>query len=568
MVLFSFCFAIVLAVAACGGGGNDPSPSPGNVTNGGATIPSPNDIPGDVAAVAPRTATGFMPLSTLPANAEGEITVLAGGNHGMFWDIGNNRPEFTVSNWGALLRYYEAAKEFKKLYPNIKINVMSVNFYKNTDEVSFSQGLLNAREDFGILPDMWETHDLVLHVLQGEASNLSRFQNEESFQIFNPTLMELMNYYGAQMGLPGWFTSWAVGINIDLAESLNIDVPPFNWNMNQYADYIANADMVTVLGDIWNPSFFINMGARDISYSAVNYGYVNFDTAEVRRLIDLQHRWDRYQMWSNFTSPPVEAMLDAHWWDPGRLFANNLSLASNYAGWQFGAFANPNNRNMYMPGRWDLWPIPGSNDMGPSLSTVFDPVVIRNFAGQPNADHQLDITYAFAAFLYGSLEGTRARHAPGIEAVDDDGNLVFQHANHDSWPVVRAPYFELHMEIWYESQPDIFRTLPGLQNLFRMLQDGQISGMDARTFPGKYVEDGVIRNAFEEWNNRSESDERGVGVPISDPAWPDRVKARLAEWTTLTNHRLQLADQSIREALSRHYGITNFPPPQRNMLLE
>jgi hypothetical protein len=313
--------------------------------------------------------------------------------------------------------------------------------------------------------------------------------------------------------------------------------------------------MVNVAGDVWTAGFFIEVGARDVAWNATRYGYVNFDTPEVRRLLHLQHRIGRYTVWSNYGNPAIAAMLEPVWWWEQALFPNNQVLANNFGGWMYTEFADPGHW-MHMPGQWDMFPIPGSNEMGPSVSTVFDPVVIRNFAGQDNADLQLDITYAFAAFMYGSLEGMRARNPAGIELQDEYGNLFFQTATNSSWPVVRAPYFDQQMEIWYDHHPAIFREMAGFQNLLRLFREGQFWNRDARTFPQHYVQDGVIRNAFAEWYNRE--DESVAGVPFSDPAWPDRVIARLGEWTELTNARLELANQSIRDALTRHYGITDF----------
>jgi len=554
---------LVLVIAACGGNDNNnendgPSVNDQNGTqqNGMATndpVQTDNNV-----VIGPRTASGFQPLSTLSADAEGDITVLTGGNAGLFLDIGNNPPQFTYANWGALLPYYRAAVEFQKLFPNIRINVMSVDFFKGGDDdvdISFSQGLLNVEAQWGIKPDMWETHDLILHILQGEASDLSRFQNEASFQIFNPGLMGLMNYYGGQFGLPGWFSSWAVAINIDLAESLNIDLPPFNWNLNQYVNFISNADMVNVVGDVWTAGFFTELGARSVAYSAVNYGHVNFDTPEVRRLINLEHRTHNYTIWSQYSTPNVLPLIAGAGWSVHRMFVNNQVLANNFGGWMFSEFATPGH-TYYMRGRWDLWPMPGSQEMGPSVSSVFDPLVIRNFANDPNPDHQLDITFAFAAFLYGSVEGMMARNSGGIDILGQDGEMFFQVATGSSWPLVRAPYFDEHMDLWYAQGREVFRTKPGFQNLLSLYLDGQFWNRDARTFPDMYVQDGMIRNAFEEWYNRG--DEDVAGVPPSDPAWPDRVIANLGTWTELTNYRLGLADQSIRDALTRFYGITDF----------
>ena len=508
----------------------------------------------DGVIVGPRTASGFQPLSTLRSDAEGTITVLTGGNNEMFWDI-TAQPLIEIAteeNWGSLLGIYSAARAFQELFPNIRFNVMAVEYFKNASYLPFSQGLLNSYAQWGIMPDMWETHDLVLHVLQGEVSDLARFSEEESFNVFNETLMDMMNYYGFQGGLPAWFTSWAILVNIELAEQLNIEVPPFNWNYDQYVNFISNADMVNVIGDVWTAGFFVELGARDVAWSATRYGHVNFDTPEVRRLLDLHHRAARYTLWSNYTEPGVAEMIEAAgWWDQ-LLFANNQMLADNFGGWRFGAHANPYH-SLYMPGRWDFFPMPGSNEMGPSLAYVFDPVVIRNFAGEPNADHQLDITYAFAAFMYGSLEGYMARQTPGIEVLDAYGTPVFQRNVLDTWPVVRQPYFDQQMEIWYGNQSPRIREMPGFRNLQQLVLDGQIWSRCARTFPDTYVLDGQVRSAFAEWYRRE--DEEVIGVPISDPAWPDRVKARLAEWTELTNERLILANESIRDALTRFYGF-------------
>jgi ABC-type glycerol-3-phosphate transport system substrate-binding protein len=554
-----FFLTILLVITACGGNNNEANndnPGSGTAQTGGSQPPATSNVITGSSVGGPRTASGFQPLSTLPADAVGEVTVLTGGNAGLFMDVGNNPPVLAHNNWFAVLRYIRAAQEFNKIYPNIRINVMSVDFFKDNDsEIPFSQGLLNVQAQWGMLPDMWETHDLILHILQGEVSDLSRFSNEASYQAFNPGLMNMMNFYGGQFGLPGWFSTWSVVINMDLADELNIDIPPFNWNYNQYVNFISQADMVNQVGDIWTAGFFLELGARDVAWSANHYGRVNFDTPEVRRLLDLEHRVHQYTLWSQWQSPNVMAMLDnASWWDQ-QVFANNQMLANNFGGWMFSEFSTPGH-TLYMPGRWDMWPMPGSMEMGPSVTTVFDPLVIRNFANDPNPDHQLAITYAFASFLYGSLEGMIARNPGGAEIIDEHGNPFFQVTTSSSWPLVRSPYLLDHMEVWYAGGREQFRTMAGFQNLLRLYEDGQFWGRDARTFPNVYVEDGVIRNVFDEWYNRGEADV--VGVSVNDPAWPDRVKARLAEWTELSNHRLNLANQSIRDALTRFYNITNF----------
>ena len=569
LLLLALALAFVLAFAACNRGNGDEDvndttdPIVDDTTDPVETDPvddNGDDYEGDdppvTADVGPRTASGFQPLSTLPADAEGEVTVLTGGNHGLFMDIGNNPPEFTAANWSTLRSWYYSAKAFQELYPNIRINVMSVDFFKNASEIAFSQGMINAYAQYGMLPDVWETHSLVLHVLQGEASDLSRFENEASFQVFNPYLMNMMNYYGFQGGVPGWISPWAIGVNIDLAESLNIDIPPLNWTLDQYADFISNADMVNMVGDVWTAGFLVELAARDVSYSALHTGRVNLDTPEVRHMLDIQHRIGNYTLWSAWPDENVANLIESFGWSEGAMFAGGASLATIYAGWQYTAFANPAH-NDYMPGRWDLWPLPGSAESGPTISTVLDPVVIRNFEGHPNADHQLDITWAFTAFHYGSLEGWNTRFVEGRYVLGEDAPEFLGASNHTSWPGVREPYFSQQMEVWYEGNGGgMLRDLPGFNKVLQLYLDGHFWNLDSRTFPGSYFEDGVQRGAFEGWSGRESEDV--AGVPFSDPAWPDRVKARLGEWTESANIGLERARQELRDALTQFYGITDF----------
>lgn len=522
-----------------------------------------------VAVDAPSSNSGFLPLSTLPRDAAGSVTVLAyGAEDRLYEDVGNPgfSAEFTLHNYGDLLPLYASAVEFNKLYPYIKINVLVVTFDHDGDQdngVSLHQCIENVKNDLGVMPDMWAVHDLKTEILTGNISDLSKYKNEASFLIFNETLMDMMDYHGFIGGIPTWYNPWGLLVNHTLAEQNNIDVPGPNWTMDQYINYVSQADMENFYGDIDMEVFLIGLGAKSVAWEATNgSGCVDFNTDEVKRLIDLLARGSRYAVYPQWAAGNIsDNEMGKYWWWSTRFFYDNVLLANIWDNWMLGFLAStdPDQPYRMKPGvRWDMYPLPSSNEMPATVATVFDPMVIRNYANEPDADLKLDCAYAFAVFHNGSNEAFEGRYSITATVMNDYGDWVERKQVSDSFPLVKSPYFEYQMEFWYESpEHEALKdksAFPGFHKCVEIYLNGEFWAMDGRTFPDKYVLDGEIRDVFEEWNGMKDAEY--AGVPITDPSWANNVKSRLAEWTEKTNDRLEMARQSIKDALVRYYGYS------------
>ena len=572
--MITFCVTLALIITGCANGGDSGDPNPGepgsvNPTAPGGSILGPGSADRQPAADAPVSASGFMPLSLLPKDAAGEITYLSYGHENVLYrNVGdpNFSAAFTVHNYGDLLPLHASAVEFNKLYPNIIINVLVVTFNHDGDEdngLSLHQCIENVRNDLGIMPDIWEIHDLKTEILTGNISDLSQYKNEASFNVFNDTLMDMMTYHGFVGGLPAWFNPWGVYINHELAAQNNIDSPPVDWNYNQYINFISQADMVNFFGDIHMETFLIGIAAKSVAYEATRgSGYVNFNTDEVKRLLDLFGRGARYTVWPNYDAGNIsDSTMNRYWWWETRFFYDNALLADIWDSWMLGflASSDPNELYKMKHDNWDMYPLPASEELPNTIAIVFDPAVIRNYAGEPDAQHKLDIAYAFLAFHQGSNEAFIAKHGMSAVVMLDDGSMVERRPVLDSFSLVKSPNFEIQMEAWYDTPAHEKlkdrNSFPGFHKCVEIYLNGDFWAMDGRTFPNRYVLDGEIRNVFEEWDSMRSIEYSGV--EFLDPAWADQVKSRLEDWTEKTNPRLDLARESIKDALKRYYGYTD-----------
>ena len=151
--------------------------------------------------------------------------MLWSGSGTYFEDIGRDTAldptTLTAQNDAAA---YYVAQEFNKLYPNVQINVLAVEGGPNDGKI-WSQELANFEAEHEAFPGIWATVDLPGDIERGLVADLSRFESDPLYQAMNPSIMEMMNYYGFQGGLPQYILPWGIYVNRELAEDYNIDEP-------------------------------------------------------------------------------------------------------------------------------------------------------------------------------------------------------------------------------------------------------------------------------------------------------------------------------------------------------
>src|SRR5690606_22659392 len=118
----------------------------------------------------------------LPTDTEGELTIMLWSGDGNFYEnIGKQTlaPEDLVSQNAATI--YAVAKEFNKVYPNVKINVITKLNGPDDDGVSWDQFKENFVLEHNKTVDIWASTNLVGEVQRGLVADLSVFANDPMY---------------------------------------------------------------------------------------------------------------------------------------------------------------------------------------------------------------------------------------------------------------------------------------------------------------------------------------------------------------------------------------------------
>lgn len=511
---------------------------------------------------------------TLPSDITGEIDVMVwSGDSEYHEDLGHTElaPEDITTQNVAMV--YAMAKEFNKLYPNVKINLYAKMDDPNGNDTSWDQELENFKAEHGKYPDVYASNSLADDTAKGMVADLSVYADDPLYQTFNESIMSTMNYYGFQAGLPQFMQPWGVYVNRELAEDNNIEVPDVDWDIDEYTDFITSADNTNFWGTVFSvPTQIIDTGTSTISAQMKEYSgsgdRLNLASEEVTSLLDYIPKWAESEIYTlNVQGAIDSAIMDDGWWWGYRFFCRNYVLAYTGDPWMMMSAALGQSEDGTWPvnsvesNDWDIYPRPSTDYKGNTVGICVDPMAIHNYAmddGDPawsdEEKAQMDLAYAFGSFWCGSTEAMQAR---ADQQYSDNGTL--KSCLNDSFPLVTGDAFYEQMNIWYSV--DIHKRygdaelMPGFQYVVELWANGDIWDISDKTYPYYVTEDGTRKECMYEWLNVTNSDV--VGVAVTDANWLDTVKANLADWNTKINERFKTAEESLVNGLKTYYGFTD-----------
>lgn len=503
----------------------------------------------------------------LDKGISGEITVMLWSGSGTYMeDIGHQDltpDQLTGQNEASV---YAMAKAFNTKYPNIKINVFAKVGGPDDNETPWAQELENFKAEHGKYPDIYASTDLAGDVARGLVADLSVFEDDPVYKSFNKSIMQMMNYYGFQAGLPQFIQPWGVYVNKELAEQNNLDIPPIDWNIDEYTAFATSGDNKNFWGAMDIPMSFINSGTKDINYSLFNYkgsgDHVNINSDAVKALLEYVPKWSKSAIWtqSDLGAVPPEIM-DANGYWSYNFFINNYCLTLDGDPWMMGDAANPTEGHWgtVKSNDWDIYPRPSTDYNENTIGIVLDPMAIHNYAMDDGAtewsedeQNKLKVAYTFASFWAGSSEAMKAR---ADQMWNDKG--VEKTALNDSFPLVTGEEFSKQMEIWYSTATHQRfgdkAKMPGFQKVVELWEKGQFWDISDKTYPDTIMEDGANKAANFEWANIYQKDI--TGALRTDANWLDQVKAKLPDWNKVINERYVLAEQQLKDGLTNFYGF-------------
>lgn len=236
-------------------------------------------------------ASGSGSYAAPAADVTAELTIMMWSGDGSFMqDIGhkNYAPEDILGQNQAAA--YAVAKEFNKLYPNVKINIFAKSGDPNSDGKNWAQHREDFAMEYGVPPDLFAALDLPGDAQKGMVADISIFADDPVYQSFNPSIMGMMNINGRQFGLPQYMIPTGIFVNRSLANANNIDIPEPDWTIDDYTAFTAHSKTDTYYGAMDAPLDLIRTGTKDFVYSLLHRGdndpYVNFNSDAVRKLLE------------------------------------------------------------------------------------------------------------------------------------------------------------------------------------------------------------------------------------------------------------------------------------------
>jgi ABC-type glycerol-3-phosphate transport system substrate-binding protein len=507
----------------------------------------------------------------LDTDIEGEITIMLwSGDNQLLEDVG--RTEIAASDLAGQNQatIYAVAQAFNEIYPNVQINVFAVAGGPEDNDTSWYQKREAFRDREGYWPDIYASTDLIGDMSRGLVADLSRFEDDPLYQSFNESIMDMMNYYGFQAGLPQYLLPWGVYVNKDLAESNNLDVPNPDWTIAEYTNFISQGDNTNFWGAMDANVSFINTGTTSINYRLANYDgegdHVDINSDEVKYILDNYYQtWANNAVWPQYDNGSLtddDMAAEFGWWDYNGIINNKLLTLAG-SPWMMGdaAHPDPNHWGAMQSSDWDIYPRPSTPYQDNTVGIVLDPLAIHNYCEDDGdsecSDEELEklqIAYTFASFWVGD---TRAWQARADQEFNDQG--IMKSAMNDSFPFVTGSEFDRQMEIWY-SVPIHQRfadadLMPGFQKVLEIYEAGQFWDVSDKAYPYFVTDEGGTRvENMLEWNELNDAER--IGALRTDSDYTDSVTALLADWNTRINQRFLDSREELRQALIEYYGYS------------
>ena len=498
----------------------------------------------------------------LASDTTADISIMTwSGDSKYYEDIGSMDLSTDKLTSQDVAQVYAVAKQFKKLYPNIKINLWAKTGDPDQPGTpKWEQEMTSFKAKYGKYPDIWASTNVTNDIKKGLAADLSVFSDDETYKAYNEKLMSNLNYYGFQGGLPSFSIPWGIWVNKALAESKNINVPDPDWTIDEYTRFFTKSDNTSFWGDKSTPVNIINMGTTTINKQIKEKGTVDLDSDEVKSLLSYIPKWAASTIdvaeGAGTLSKDIKIESKTYSW---YYFCNNRCLTNITDPWYLtaGADESAKESESYIDSKdWDIYPFPSTDYCGNTIKVVMNPICIHNYAADDgnkewNDDEKakLKATYTFATYWTASTE---AKQAIFDQKWTDNG--AEKSAAGDSFPVVTGDTYKKQMDIWNNLPAHkTYKDKEGWKEILKLWKNNESWDYIDKCWTSKITEKGETTDVLYEWNNMW--NEEVAGAWMTDKDWGDKVKARLSDWNTTINKRIETATKQLQDKLVENYNF-------------
>lgn len=496
------------------------------------------------------------------------------GQEGMVRDIGRDRDPSELWD-SSLAKYHAVAKAWKEFYPNIKINVI----YGGIED--YNQRVLNYQNQYGHLPHLMHLPTAPQEGLnKGYNVDLSQYSYMSYYKAINPSLLNYFTFGGFVSAVPMYVYPTGVFVNLDTLEKQYIDTENIldSWTFETMVEYARSTTSPENAGTGYISNDMLNNAVKSINYSLLNEGKVDFNTTEIRELLELENQLYEFSSydWKTGTSKAGYEFIQPYSYNTNFIDDSVYTMESSRS------FCNLLYSQMIVNndevGKFDFLPIPRANeDSDLSIGIIAEGLVVGNQCPIQNeecSENSKLAQEAAAAFAMFANVDTRAYEELSKVEWEYQGKVVV--GNVESLPVIRNDYrfnYNTSEQTDYEIQLDIYKSLrtawanqKGFNEILRIFEEEPENCYAYNTIP-RTIPDGSTgtKDIMREWDRRYYGD--GT-VTLGDTGWTGWVESNLIVWTNQVNKNIATCYDLLQENIDSYYGSGKYDVDNNQRLFE
>ncbi len=530
---------------------------------------------------------GIMPELNYTGNLD--ILVYIQGMDGEFKDIGSDKVVTSDLVDGNLQKYHAVAKEFNKIYPNIKVNLLYDNIDDYTERVIEYQSSHNQK-----LPHIMHLPVTVQEGLSnGYCADLSKYDYFKLYNAIDESVFDYFTFGDFVAAVPFYIYPTGIFVNTDILEKNYIETSNLidNWTIDNMLDYLstivrASGSSSNIGGTAVLSNDMINIISSTIDKTLLNNQTVNFNTNEVITLLEKENELAQYSVYDYATSSIKPQYDQIKPWSYNTNFIQDelyaMEMSRSYAAALYSQMIIEENK----VGSFDFMPFPKVTDDEAEdfkIGMIAEGLVVGNqcpidAAGKQNCTQaDKDAEEAAAAFALFMAADTRAIQSMATT------KWMYQNeeltGNYESLPVIKKdivyPYNENKTSAYdeetftdenvtlndyqiqlnaYKKMTEAFNEQKGFQEILRIFEEEKENCYAYNTIPRNVpLATGGQEDILKDWNDRFTS----FGA-VGSTGWVSSVTSQLSTWTETANENIQKAWKLLQDSVDDWYGEGNF----------
>ncbi len=601
---------LVLALCGCGGGNDNPSTS--------TTVVDPSSRPSESTSTNTSSSWSEPEISQeddvvkmIPQevlNYEGSIDILIyiEGQDNTMVDIGSSR--YTTQDLfdTDIAKYAAAAREFRKIAPKVKFNVI----YCNIND--FDERIQQYNDQNGHLPHIIHPTKQFYEMMEnGLVADLSRYSDSEYFQSLNPSFMEKLTFGNFVAAFPTHYAPYGMFVNKNILKKDSIVDPTNQIAYEEWVDNLTYEEFVNVCKETYHP--YENAGlshvtemAQSLSYPSIykqycETGEIEFNNEDVKKMLELESELADYSTFDYSVSANTtkDEFTDVKFWNVNDSFVNGYFTFDMEAPWNIGVISQIAENAGKGHNDFDFMPYPKADEntdnyvgIGIGGLVIGDQCPISNGEKKcrsATSQLEMDVAAYFTMFMITDPRAIKAEAEIEFKINDNTGatskgvvplplidkNFRFSWQDDpevvasiggdpsegfdNNWEYQMSLYLKTYKTWWDDStnpEPDVkyFTNVNyGLSKIIDIVYEQPENVIDYRSLPLTINPGGSeVINIMEDWSDRYED------YVLTSETYVADLIAKLPEMQEKVNSNTRTAYEFFQECLDDFYGVGKY----------